>query len=286
MTSDTPTATRDDEQSRLHRLVDVWHGACLDAIALLEQLEEQDWSRPTDLPGWDVKAIAAHLAHLESELAGMPQEKVEVPEAPHVRNMLGQYTEAGPVVRRDWPPQRIIDELRTAVETRAAQLRDDPPPDLGATAPSFAALAGWSWETLLTNRPLDLWMHEQDLRRAVGRPGGLDTPAAAHVAGVFARALPMVFGKRAQAQPGQSLLLEVTDAPRPDIPTRLAVEVGDDGRARPVEPPADPTTTVRLPFEDWMRRSGGRCSVGDVRAEVAGDEELGQRVLDALAVTV
>ena len=106
MTSDTPTATRDDEQSRLNHLVDVWHGACLDAIALLEQLDEQDWSRPTDLPGWDVKAIAAHLAHLESELAGMPQERAEATEAPHVRNMLGQYTEVGPVVRRDWPPRR------------------------------------------------------------------------------------------------------------------------------------------------------------------------------------
>lgn len=285
MTSDTPTSTQNGANSRLHQLVDVWHGTCLEAIALLEQLDEQDWSRPTDLPGWDVKAVAAHLAHLESELAGMPQELVEAPEAPHVRNMLGQYTEVGTALRRDRPPRRIIDELRTAVETRVAQLRDDPPADLRATGPSFAALAGWSWETLLTNRPLDLWMHEQDVRRAVGRPGGLDTPGAAHVAGVFARALPMVFGKRAQAQPGQSLVLEVSDAPRPDIPSRLAVEVGEDGRARPVDPPADPTTTVRLSFEDWMRRSGGRCPAEEVSAQISGDVELGQRVLAALAVT-
>jgi uncharacterized protein (TIGR03083 family) len=284
MTSDTTAPGQDAAQARLHELVDVWHRTCQDVLALLEQLDEQDWSRPTDLPGWDVKAVAAHLAHLESELAGMPQEQVEVPESPHVRNVLGQYTEVGPAVRRAWPVERIVAELRTAVETRAQRLRDDPPTDLSETGPSFAALAGWSWETLLTNRPLDLWMHEQDIRRAVGRPGGLDSAGAVHVAGVFARALPMVVGKRAQAQPGQSVVLEVADAPAGVLP-RIAVEVGADGRARPVEPPADPTATLRLPFEDWLRACGGRCGADEVAAALEGDQALGRRVLEGLAVT-
>jgi uncharacterized protein (TIGR03083 family) len=269
---------------RLHELVDVWHRTATDVLALLEQLEDDEWTLPTDLPGWDVKAVASHLAHLESELAGLPQEPVEVPEAPHVRNLLAQYTEVGPVARRGWPHDRIVAELRTAVETRTQQLRDDPPGDLSATGPSFAALAGWSWETLLTNRPLDLWMHEQDIRRAVGRPGGLDTPGAAHVAGVFARALPMVVGKRAQAGPGQSVVLRIDDPPAgaSDV---VAVEVGDDGRARATTPPDQPTVTLRLSFEDWMRLAGGRCAADDAVVGIDGDEELGRRVVTALAVT-
>ena len=52
-----------------------------DVVALLRSLDEDDWSRPTDCPGWDVKAVAAHLAHLESVLAGRPQDHVEVPQA-------------------------------------------------------------------------------------------------------------------------------------------------------------------------------------------------------------
>jgi uncharacterized protein (TIGR03083 family) len=283
MTSDT-RGTPDAARSRLRELVDVWHRACQDVIALLEQLDEADWSCPTDLPGWDVKAVAAHLAHLESELAGNPQQHVEVPTAPHVRNPLAQYTEMGPAVRRDWPVERIIEELRSSVEKRAAQLRDDPPADLSETGPSFAALAGWSWEVLLTNRPLDLWMHEQDIRRAVGRPGGLDSPAAVHAAGVFARALPMVLGKRAQGQPGQSVVLDIDDSPE-GAPARIAVEVGEDARARPTQPPAQPTVRLRLGFEDWLCRSGGRCEPEDVAVEVTGDEELGRRVLAGLAVT-
>jgi uncharacterized protein (TIGR03083 family) len=282
MTSDT--AAHAGDEPTLRRLVDVWHRSCLDLIDLLQQLDDADWSRPTDLPGWDVKAVAAHLAHLESELAGMPQEPVEVAEVEHVRNVLGQYTEVGTVARREWPTERIIEELRTAVETRASHLREEPPADLSETGPSFAALAGWSWETLLINRPLDIWMHEQDIRRAVGRPGGLDSDGAVHVAGVFTRALPMIVGKRAQAQPGQSVVLELADPPA-GVPARIAVTVHDDGRARPVDPPADPTTTLRIGFEDWLRRSGGRCGPDEVAADVTGDQDLGRRVLDGLAVT-
>ena len=37
---------------------------------LLRELDPDDWAKPTDLPGWNVRYIAAHLAHLESELAG------------------------------------------------------------------------------------------------------------------------------------------------------------------------------------------------------------------------
>lgn len=285
MTSDTSAAPQDDASSRLDHLLQVWHTACLDVIDLLEQLDDAEWSLPTDLPGWDVKAVAAHLAHLESELAGMPQQRVEVPSSPHVRNVLGEYTEAGPVARRDWPPGRIVEELRQAVSARWTQLHDHPPEDLAAGAPSFAALAGWSWETLLSNRPLDVWMHGQDVRRATGRPGGLDSDTAVHVAETYARSLPMVVGKRAQARPGQTVVLEVTQRPREEIPSRIAVTVGDDGRARTTDPPAEPTVTLRLAFEDWMVRAGGRRRADEVAAELSGDDDLGRRVLEALAIT-
>ena len=286
MTSDTDARTHDDDaQARVRRLVDIWHSASLDVIALLEDLDESDWAQQTDLPGWDVKAIAAHLAHLESELAGFAQDQVQVPEAEHVRNPLAQYTEVGPVARREWSTDRIIDELRRAVEARYVELRDHPPADPSSNGPSFAALAGWSWEVLLTNRPLDMWMHEQDIRRSVGRPGGLDSDGAAHVARVFARSLPMVVGKRAGAARGQSVVLEVVDPPRDDVPSALAVEVGEDGRARPVDVPAEPTAVLRLTFEDWMCRAGGRRGADDVSVETSGDHDLGRRVLEGLAVT-
>ena len=285
MTSETTDPAAHD---RVRRHIATWQSACADAVALLRSLEPGDWDRPTELPGWDVRAVAAHLAHLEGELAGRPQEQVEVPEAPHVKGFMGQYTESGIVARRDWEPERIVDELEQDVAERRDQLATSPPEDPSALGPSFAALAGWSWETLLHNRPFDLWMHEQDIRRAVGRPGGLDTPGAAHAARVLARSLGLVVGKRAGAQPGQSVLVELSEVEHPDVPHRLAVLVGDDGRARPTDPDdltSGATATLRLSFVDWVRLGGGRAGADDVAVELEGDEALGRRVVAAMAVT-
>jgi uncharacterized protein (TIGR03083 family) len=266
----------------LTTLVDVWHRAATDAVALLRSLPEAEWGLPTDLPGWDVRAVAAHLAHLESVLAGNPQEQVEVADAPHVRGVMGRFTEEGPLARSAWPTTRIVDELESSVAQRYAALSTDPPTDPTAPAPGFAGLLGWSWETLLSNRPLDLWMHEQDIRRATGRPGGLDSPAAAHVARVFARSLPYVLAKSVGAPVGTSAVLVVSGA----WPQSHAAVVGDDGRGRALaDPPAEPTVTVRLDFEDWIVLAGGRRAADRVRAAVAGDEVLGRAVLGHLAVT-
>ncbi|WP_148573652.1 maleylpyruvate isomerase family mycothiol-dependent enzyme [Nocardioides caldifontis] len=266
----------------LRHLVDVWHRAAQDAVALLRALEPHEWELPTDLPGWDVRAVASHLAHLESELAGNPQEQVEVPEAPHVKGLMGQFTEAGCVVRRGWPAAKIVEELESSVAARYAALQADPPTDPSAPGPGFAGLIGWSWQTLLSNRPLDLWMHEQDIRRATGRPGGMTSPAAEHVADVFARSLPYVLGKKVGAPVGTTVVLEVTGP----VTRTLAATVGDDGRgAALAEPPGTPDARVLLGFEDYAVLAGGRRPADAVDAKLEGDEALARRVLASLAVT-
>ena len=260
----------------------MWAGAAADVVALLRSLQPADWERPTDLPGWDVRAVAAHLAHLESELAGNPQQQVEVPDAPHVRGFMGQFTEAGPIARAGWTTEEIVEELESSVATRLAALRADPPTDAAAPGPGFAGAIGWTWQTLLSNRPLDVWVHEQDIRRAVGRPGGLDSPAAAHVVGVFARSLPFVLGKKAGAAPGQSVRVVVTG----EQPLDEAAVVGEDGAARAVP------SYRRRRRRRWRwtpRPSSIRCSgrrdPEALDVTVSGDPDLGARVLTALATT-
>jgi len=266
----------------LRDLVETWHGCATDAVALLRELPDEAWQQPTDLPGWDVRAVASHLAHLESELAGNPQQQVEVPEAPHIHGLMGQFTEAGPIARAGWSPAEIVDELESSVATRYAALTDDPPDDPSAPGPGFAGLIGWSWQTLLSNRPFDVWMHEQDIRRATGRPGNLDGRGADHVVGVFAGSLGYVLGKLAKAPPGTTLVVELT-GPGPKV---LAVEVGEDGRGRPLsDPPAEPTVRLRMDVESFVVLSGGRRGPDRVDVEVSGDEDLAPRILAGMAVT-
>lgn len=272
--------------SRYEQLQATWWSAVSDAVDLLRQLDDSEWALPTDLPGWDVRAVAAHLAHLESELAGNPQPEVEVPEASHVKGFMGQFTERGPVARAEWPTSRIIDELEQSATARRDALDADPPGDLSGPASGFAGAIGWSWETLLSNRPLDLWMHEQDIRRATGRPGNLDTPGARHTGAVFSASLPFVLGKKVGAAPGTTAVLTVTGGPYADRPLTMAAAVGEDGRGAPLaEPPGSPDVRIELGFEDWIVLAGGRRGRAAVTARLEGDTALGEQLLDALAVT-
>ena len=269
-------------ENRLQSYVDTWAAAVEDVVTLLRSLSDDDWSRPTDLPGWDVRAVAAHLAHLESELAGNAQEDVEVQDVEHVVSPMGAYTERGPIVRSSWSTDEIIDELERSCAKRLAELRADPPTDPKGAPPITPGGIGWPWETLLSNRPVDVWMHEQDIRRAVGRPGGLDSAGAAHTTAVFARGLGYVVGKRVAPPAGTSVVLDVTG---PHL-VHVAVAVGDDGRASPLEhEPDDPTLRITTDIESYIVLCGGRRGVDSVDVSVMGDPELGRRVLESMAVT-
>ncbi|QIG45418.1 maleylpyruvate isomerase family mycothiol-dependent enzyme [Nocardioides anomalus] len=268
-----------DDREELAGYVEVWWQAVDDLVRLLEELPEAEWSTPTDLPGWDVRACAAHTAHLESVLAGRPEETADIGEPPHVRGPMGLYTEIGVVGRREASADAIITELREVTTARHTQLLADPPTDGDATPPVIFGGVPWSWRTLLRNRPLDVWMHEQDVRRAVGRPGGLDTPAARHTADYLAEGFGYVLAKKAQAPAGTTAVLEVEGhEPR-------AFSVGDDGRGRPVAPPAEPTVRLRMDRESFIRLAGGRRAAEPGAVVVEGDEELGTRVLAVLATT-
>ena len=122
-------------------------------------------------------------------------------------------------------------------------------------------------------------MHEQDVRRAFGRPGNLDGPAAIHTADYLAESLGFVVGKRVGAPAGTTVVLEIAG----HAPT--AVEVGDDGRARPVEVPADPTACLAMDRESFILLAGGRRRPEPGAVAVSGDAELGARVVEGLAVT-
>jgi uncharacterized protein (TIGR03083 family) len=268
------------DRERLAGYVDVWWQAVDDFTRLLEQVPAEQWSSPTDLPGWDVHACAAHTAHLESVLAGGPEETLEFDVPPHVTGPLGLYTERGVQARRDRTPDELINEIRGVCTTRHTRLLEDPPTD-GLSKPTVIfAGADWSTERLLRNRPLDIWMHEQDVRRAAGHPGGLDSPAAQHAADYLLESLGMVLAKRAAAPPGSTLVAEVHGS------APVAFGVDDDGTGqRLTELPADPTVRLAMDREAFVVLAGGRRTAGDVTVRVEGDQELGTRILASMAVT-
>ncbi|GGD08697.1 maleylpyruvate isomerase family mycothiol-dependent enzyme [Nocardioides daphniae] len=260
--------------------VDIWWSAIADFTLLLEDLPESAWSLPTDLPGWTVRDVAAHTAHLEHLLSGGAHDDVELGEVPHARGFMGVFTEQGVVARRDRSHDDLIREIReSATATHTALLADGTPDPEAPARDPFGAI-GWTSTTLWKNRPLDLWMHEQDVRRAVDLPGHLDTPGARHTVDYLSDSLGLVLAKRAKAAPGTTLRLDVEGrAPR-------AWVVNDAGRGEELTEVPD-AADVRLTFEPeaFILVAGGRRGPERLQIGVEGDVELAQRVLEAMAVT-
>ena len=152
-------------------------------------------------------------------------------------------------------------------------------PDPQAAAVNTPAGVEWTWEVALRNRVIDLWSHEQDIRRATGLPGGLDALGAHVTSATFAAALPYVLGRKAGA-PAGSVVRWVVTGP---VPLDTTIGVGDDGRARPTD--AVPDATVRMDTEAFTVLGAGRRTPDAVDVEIEGDRELAERVLRAMAVT-
>jgi uncharacterized protein (TIGR03083 family) len=267
-----------DQRPELAFFVDAFEHSVRSLLALTAELAPEDWDRPTDLPGWSVRDVLAHLAAVETELLGRGRAPALTAYGPHVRGAFGRHMEDGVAARRGWPVEDVVAELAGALDERVAAMRamtgDDPPQVVPAGQP-------WDTTTLLRNRAFDAWTHEQDVRRAVGRPGNLDGPGARLAQLVMTGALPYLVAKRAGAGPGQSVRLVVDGAVAFDV----TVAVGPDGRAAVADGISDATATLRTDWATYVRLSGGRVDPDDAAVTVSGDLALADRLLRAMAIT-
>ncbi|TDC67797.1 maleylpyruvate isomerase family mycothiol-dependent enzyme [Actinomadura sp. GC306] len=246
-------------------------------LDLAGTFDAADWRRPTECPGWTVKDQFSHLVGIELELLGEPGPELDVPEFEHIRNEFGRSLEKAVHVRRPVPGPAVAAELAGALERRLAQL---PGIDPEQTVWLPEGREG-TYAELMRVRAMDCWTHEQDVRRAVGRPGNLDSPAAQCFWEVLSRALPLIVARRAKAEPGRTVAFDITGPP--DF--HVAVQVGEDGRGRWADDPADADVRLAMDWETYARLAAGRCTPDAVTVHSTGDPDLADRVLTNMGVT-
>jgi uncharacterized protein (TIGR03083 family) len=255
---------------------------------LCQGLSEEEWALPTSCPGWSVQDHLSHLAGIEALLLGRPQPSRPVTAVPwppsYVHNDLGEANEAAVEFRRPWAGAQVLEEFLDLSAARLEVLREMS--DEALDEESWTPIGPGTVRDLLAIRAFDTWVHEQDMREALRRPGDLDTPAARHALDRCFLALPYVVGKRAAAPEGSTVVFEVTGA----TTGTLAVGV-TDGRAAALDaPPGNPTTGIRGDFVTITRLCCGRVDPAGVleRGEVAfsGDADLGRRVVECLSFMI
>ena len=86
-----------------------WRESCDRALALCLELDPDDWDRPTDLPGWTVRDVLAHLAHIETVLADGDPDADE--SSAGGREVFPEWTNRGVEARRGTSPDALRAEL-------------------------------------------------------------------------------------------------------------------------------------------------------------------------------
>jgi uncharacterized protein (TIGR03083 family) len=259
-----------ENTARVDMLEDVWRsmaelGASLDEVA---------WKAPSECPGWTVQDNLVHVTALERFILGDPLPTEDVPDdLPHVKNDIGRSNERWIESRRAWTGADALAEFVTTTHARIAQLRELD--DDGFAADSWTPMGPGTVAGLIGFRIFDSWVHEQDMRGALERPGDLDSDAARFSTGMMLDVLPYVVGKKVGAPEGSTVVLSLTGP----IAATAAVVV-TDGRARPLEPvPDTPTVAVSVASDAYARLACGRADPDEALVTglvaIEGDVELG-----------
>ena len=261
-------------------------------IVLGEEIDDKDWEKPTPCPGWSVAAQYAHMIGTESMLLGRPNPDADPGKPDHVRNDIGGFNEVWVAALAGRSRKEVLADFAEVTAARrealAAMSEDD------FAAPSWTPVGKADYRRFMQIRVFDCWVHEQDIRDALGRPGHEDGAAAEQSIDEIVRALGFVLGKKVGLSDGQSVVFDLTGP----VDRTLNVAVVD-ARARVLAalPGGEDSPTVALTLSSTAFArlacgridpsavlAGGAGHIGGVR--ISGDEELGRRVVSNLAFTI
>jgi uncharacterized protein (TIGR03083 family) len=254
-------------------------------IAVGRELSDEEWESPTDCPAWTAKDHVSHLIGTERMLQGLPSAEVEadVGPWPHVRNPIGEFNEREVELRRGRSGSEVLAELEELVELRLGTLRNAD--EAYFTQEAMTPTGPGTVLDFLSIRILDCWVHEQDIRRAVGRPGHLDGGPAEHTTDRLLRTIPIVVGKRAAAPEGSVTLLHLTGPVERTVPV-----VVEGGRAKVADPDTagPPDVTVAMDSETFLVLAVGRQAAADRsdRIKISGEGDWGQAIVDQLNMMI
>ena len=256
-------------------------------VGLGAGLDEDQWKSPSELPGWTVQDNLSHIIGTERMMQGDPTPDNHPPRTDHVRNPIGEMNEHWVQHYRALSGAELLDRFRQLSAERLAELRALPPEALDEVGPTPVGQA--PFREFLAVRVMDSWIHEQDMRRALDRPGHLAGPAADHSVARLVTAMPYVVGKKVGAPDGTSVVFDVSRADQSDpAAPPLTIVVVVDGRAALAETaPDDPSATLSLDLTTFVSLATGRgdpdAALDAGRVEVSGDASLGRQVVQQLS---
>ncbi|MFA9431198.1 maleylpyruvate isomerase N-terminal domain-containing protein [Egicoccus sp. AB-alg2] len=266
-------------------------------LALLADLDAAAWRRPTVCPGWDVHALVLHLLHddlrrLSAARDGHTGGWIDATGFEQLVAGLDALNEQFVATLAAVVSPRLARELLTAVSPSAEEHLRSLPPDAPDGTVAWAGAGPHPNWLDVAREFTERWVHQQQIRAAVARPG-LDGPSwLAPVLDTFVHALPPALPPRPA---GTRVLLHVTgplmrgwSATAAADGWRLAHASIDDAGEAGDPGGADVAAVVVIPASLLWRRAVRMADAHEVRAasRVQGDPALTDAVLDLRAAIV
>jgi uncharacterized protein (TIGR03083 family) len=265
------------QRQRLQPYIDAWTETIEAISELVSTLVDGEWNRATECPGWSVRDVVSHVIGGECEALGDPRPIHSLPrDLFHVVDEPTRYLEVQVDVRRHHTGPEMTAELEYTVIRRSRQLRNEKrAPDHTVNHPLYGSM---TLERFLELRVFDVWIHEQDIRRALRQPGNLNSAAAYVARDVLMRRLPDTVAKTAGAPPKSAVVFDVSGP----VEFLRTVRVDESGEGRVDSSPSlGPVVTFTLDWETYVRVACGRVRPRRVadKVKIEGDLELAERIL-------
>lgn len=252
-------------------------------LGLLGGLSDEEWRRPTAAPQWSVKDVAVHLLGGDAGNLSRRRDAWGLPGpgpgwddlVAFINRLNASWVEAG----RRLSPRLLID-LTGHVGRQADEYFRSLDPFAPGGAVDWAGSEPAEQWLDVAREYTERWHHQQQIRDAAGREGLYDENLFRPALDTFVRALPHTF-RAVAAAPGAQVELRLTGSAGGAwvLERRERWELFE-GTA------AQPRARVSIASTDaWKIFTRGlRGAEAAERAEIAGDPDLGGKVLETVSV--
>ena len=254
-------------------------------LALLSELSDEEWARPTVCAGWSVKDVALHILGvdvgvLSRKRDGHSGSTQRIDDWDELVAFLNEWNALWVDAARRMSPRLLLHFLKMTGGEVQQFFRSLDPFAVGEPVSWAGPEPAPAWLDM-AREYTELWLHQQHIRDAVGRLGLTERRFLAPVLATFVRALPHTY-RDAAAPAGTHVRLNVSGEAggtwslvRQEQRWELARELGGEADA-----------TVSIDQETAWRLLTKGISKQDAERNVSyeGDRSLGAIVLDAVSI--
>lgn len=233
--------------------------------AVLSDLTEEEWHRHA-VRDLDIQGLVGHLIGVEKQLhAVLGIGSASSDNADHVAS-----TQAEALAQAGRPTAETQAEWRELMEATQFYAEALAPADLERLVELYTFTV--PVQRMLVVRTFETWIHEEDIRRATGRPlAAPDADRLRLMTNVAVTALPAGFGNIGRPQPGRTARIVLTGS-------------GGGTWQASLDQDSDPgATEVRIIADatEFCRLVANRLPVADLDVDITGDAALAADLLVA-----